>query len=502
MIKLDLIESKSLPSKQNLLTLDTIPKTSFSELLKDIKSSNLLITNKQITDINKKEIKSKEVVEVPKVEIKRVDTENKIIQVTQKSEIKEIEPKNIDSLEKLLQGIETKEITESKESKNPVEELLTLFKQDKPIPKIVTESITPKEMKILIADAKIYLKHKITHTKAYKNSEIKELPKTLKGLDIFAKKLGIDVRKISLEDVKIINKELKQQALKIPVTAQKISTKIMQTKEKVELPVSLEQLLKSVNSSTQPKNSISIINKSDKIDKKLEIVKDIKQLDMHKNIKTAKVAKLQQNSIQTPAIQTTSSQVISSQTLPIENATQKLEALLNSKKENNNSNDTTHHIVKTETVVAPKIDNFEIKLNEAKQMMKYLSSDVKNAIDNYKSPFTRIKVQLNPQNLGAVDLTIVKRGKELHLNLSSNNSAINTLAMNINELRVQLNSSGINNATINFNNSSQGSEANSSGQRGSQQEQQHAKQEYNYFENEEQNEEIVSSLEIIVPNYV
>ena len=149
-----------------------------------------------------------------------------------------------------------------------------------------------------------------------------------------------------------------------------------------------------------------------------------------------------------------------------------------------------------------KADSFEVKLNEAKQMTKYLSADVKNAIEDYKSPFTRIKVQLNPQRLGSVDLTIVQRGKNLHINLSSNNAAINALSMNVNDLKMQLNSSGINNATLNFNNNSQNSE---SGFNGQQQQNSHrekeAKNEYEHFETQDKNEEILSSLEIVVPNY-
>ena len=132
-------------------------------------------------------------------------------------------------------------------------------------------------------------------------------------------------------------------------------------------------------------------------------------------------------------------------------------------------------------------------------MIKYISQDVKNAIQDYKSPFTRIKVQLNPQKLGEVDLTIVQRGKNLHVNISSNNSAINTLSMNANELRAQLSNNGINNATLNFNNQ-QDSNQNTSSQQQNRQNERKADEEYNYY-NEEDNEEIISSLEIVVPNY-
>ncbi len=176
--------------------------------------------------------------------------------------------------------------------------------------------------------------------------------------------------------------------------------------------------------------------------------------------------------------------------------TKSLESLLHS--------DTKESILpnsKLDSLTTLKADSFEVKLGEAKQMIKYLSNDVKTAIEDYKSPFTRVKVQLNPQKLGEVDVTIIQRGKNLHVNLSSNNTAINTLSLNANELKTQLNNSGINNATLNFNNSSQNSEQNgSSGQHNRHNERQ-ANDEYNYFENEEANEEIISSLEIVVPNY-
>ena len=155
---------------------------------------------------------------------------------------------------------------------------------------------------------------------------------------------------------------------------------------------------------------------------------------------------------------------------------------------------------KTDGLTAHKADSFEVKLNEAKQMIKYLSQDVKTAIEDYKAPFTRVKVQLNPQKLGEVDLTVVQRGKNLHVNISSNNVAINALAMNANDLKAQLTNSGINNATLNFNNQD-GNNSQSGQQQQNRQNERKADQEYNYFENEEHNEEVLSSLEIIVPNY-
>ena len=156
---------------------------------------------------------------------------------------------------------------------------------------------------------------------------------------------------------------------------------------------------------------------------------------------------------------------------------------------------------KLDGVSTHKTDSFEVKLNEAKQMIKYLSQDVKTAIEDYKAPFTRVKVQLNPQKMGEVDVTIVQRGKNLLVNISSNTAAINTLALNANDLKTQLSSNGINNASLNFNNSEQNSQEQASQQQRNRQNERQADEEYNYFANEEQNEEVISSLEIVVPNY-
>ena len=149
-----------------------------------------------------------------------------------------------------------------------------------------------------------------------------------------------------------------------------------------------------------------------------------------------------------------------------------------------------------------KADSLEVKVNEAKQMIKYLSADIKTAIEDYKSPFTRVKIQLNPQKLGEVDLTVVQRGKNLHISLSSNNAAINTLAVNANDLKLQLTNSGINNATLNFSNNPQSQDGSASQQQQRNHHQrEEARKEYNFFESEEANEEILSSLEIVVPSY-
>ena len=73
-------------------------------------------------------------------------------------------------------------------------------------------------------------------------------------------------------------------------------------------------------------------------------------------------------------------------------------------------------------------------------------------------------------------------------------------SLNANDLKAQLTNNGINNASLNFNNNSQDNSQNASQQQNRQNERQ-AKEEYSYLDTEEVNEEVLSSLEIVVPQY-
>ena len=73
------------------------------------------------------------------------------------------------------------------------------------------------------------------------------------------------------------------------------------------------------------------------------------------------------------------------------------------------------------------------------------------------------------------------------------------LAQNANDLKGQLSQNGMNSATLNFNSSSdnQGQQQQQSGHQ-----RQNARDAYEYFENDEANEEVLSSLEIVLPRYI
>ena len=387
-----------------------------------------------------------------------------------------------------------------KENPSENKELLELH------PKI-TENLSVKDIKALVADAKKFLKTKILESDDFKRSQVKELPKTLKGLAEMAKKFGIDVSKITLEDVKSTDKS---------------------TKFEPDIEVKIIDKTKNVKN-TKTGSEQEIVQEDMKKDIKL----DDKKVDIQKELKSTPLFKAQEKTGYTTEQLVQTKQFKVEEKTPKTRADETLKLLLRGDKSPSkvDSKLTADFSVATARVIAPqatsestksleqllrgevsetqsktdglathKADSFEVKLNEAKQMVKYISQDVKNAIEDYKAPFTRVKVQLNPQKLGEVDLTVVQRGKNLHVSLTSNNAAINTLSMNANELRAQLTSNGINNATLNFNN--QDSAQSQAGQQEQhRQREQQAGDEYSYFENEEHSEEILSSLEIIVPHY-
>jgi hypothetical protein len=574
-----LVEQKTNASNNSPLNLSTQKdeKTnlSFSQLLKGIAQKD---------DENSKELNNKTLV------LALDSDKEKKLTVSQDKQSKDTEKKDFSSLLKNTQLTAVKqEIKTDKVEINPQ----------------ATVNMTQKEIKLLIFDAKKYLKDKILQSDGYKIAQTKELPKTLRGLVHVAQKLGIDISKISLEEVKsqknlsplknsnldlddVKNTNIKQEVKpenKVEVKSEikpenktEIKSEIKpENKEEVKPEIKSEIKLENT---TEVKSEIKSQNKTEtkpeikseykteikpenKTEVKSEIKSEIKpenkpetKSEIKQEVKTQNKTDLQHEVKNTPLFKAQSeTKITTEQALQVrefkisepssplkksakDRANETLKLLISGEKatklDSTAAKLTTDFSVATARVIAPtaatdaqkslesllksdsseqntnskidglnvpKSDSFEVKISEAKQMNKYLSQDVRQAIDNYKSPFTRIKLQLNPQKLGEVDLTVVQRGKNLHVNISSNNIAINALAMNANDLKTQLTNNGIQNATLNFSSgSSDGSQANQ--QQQDQRRNHQAKEEYNYYDKEEQSEEVLSSLEIIVPNYV
>lgn len=177
-----------------------------------------------------------------------------------------------------------------------------------------------------------------------------------------------------------------------------------------------------------------------------------------------------------------------------------LEQLLTDEKEKTEQNaiehkNSAHQTAKAETM--QKTEQVEGKIAEGRQMMRYLSNEIKEAINDYKPPFVKLSVKLNPARLGEIDVSIVKRGDKVHVNLSSNTAALNLLQNQSNDLKVALNNAGLNDASMNFSHSNQGSKE----QQQQQQQQNNQHSTAKYQEMASLDEDTVDSLELIIPQY-
>lgn len=542
-----LVESKQPTSKSSVLNTtpqDEKSSLSFSELLKgadkkgekalDGKGVFLALDNKEKDLKQNTKVALKDTSKVLNIAsdekdimAKPVIKEDALVLAlgNDKDEVKKV-PKNSekrDALISLLKGKETS-VSEIKDA------LASKTKS--------THEAVSKEFKTLILDAKDYLKSKLAKGDEYNKTEIKEIKQSLKGITNLAQKIGVDLVKASIEEVRV-NKQSDSKNLELKSTPLRDATEpftkvdkpnvtnIKNTKNVEDSSSNLTKVIDKLETyKTKIQNEDESKNKMLEGNKQAEFIKPnplvsakispehtTEQIVTTKQLKTEDKSPKEKanetlklllrgekasdaNSKLTPDFSVATAKVIAPTATT--DSTKNLEKLLHgesSTEQHSNSN------TKVEAGAALKADSFEVKLNEAKQMIKYISQDVKAAIEDYKSPFTRVKVQLNPQRLGEVDLTIVQRGKNLHVNISSNNTAINTLSMNANELRTQLNNNGINNATLNFNDSSQNSNSNSAQQQQNRQNERKANEEYSYFDETEANEEVLSSLEIVVANY-
>ena len=510
---------------------------------------------------------------------------------------------------------------DSKNTKEPTSksDLLSLLKGDEQkvhtVNPALTNALDTKTLKSVMKDAKNYLAEQIKETDAFKKGEIKELPKTTQGLVALAKKVGIDVSKITVETVQTKTpKETKSNTTTDPKTDLETKSKI-DTKNEPKLVQKTELLAKDdknipLKNEPSSKTESSIITKNQN-DSKSEISKE--NIKQHAKSDALSVISVQsEQKIQTPKTDTvkddkalhvkgvepqnekieTPKQVQKQDTVLAQALTQDeslkkmplfsvpdetlsahstaelvgkkqskppqelsitkpqspLSALLHGEKilpaqtqvaevkkdvkteiktdtkikanstvlsqllhgENQQTTEQTASEGGTQGISATQGNgvhvkqteaDLTVKMNEAKQMVKYLAQDIKQAIEDYKPPFTRIKVKLNPQKFGEVDLTVIQRGKNVHVNISSNSAAINMLSQNAGDLKVQLTQNGMNNASLNFNSSTDTqSQQQQQQQNGHQKES--AKQAYEAFNQDETSEEILSSLEIVVPRYV
>ncbi|EMI4814817.1 flagellar hook-length control protein FliK [Campylobacter upsaliensis] len=130
------------------------------------------------------------------------------------------------------------------------------------------------------------------------------------------------------------------------------------------------------------------------------------------------------------------------------------------------------------------------KIISPKETLQYFSKDLKEAMEQYKAPITKLSITLNPSNLGEVEVTLVQRGANLHINFNSNHNAMNLFLQHQAEFKNSLVNMGFTGLEMNF--SDQGKKE--------QQQEKKSKSHY-YEENFEEESSPKINLELVLAKY-
>lgn len=377
------------------------------------------------------------------------------------------------------------------------EKELSFFSKD------MIQTLSDDQLRTLIHDAKAYLKKEIIAKKPELEGKVETLPKTIGGLVKLAEKLGLEPSALTLGTI------VEESANTERFPTELLTKPLLDTKAIAALPVTYQET-SPIEAITQLLSELK--NKEAKEEKREtsadsvkkgegEEAQSLKTLLQNLDKKEAQplvVSKSSESVEGAPvaAVSTTAVPAVAPSHSP---KTDALMALLQGETERKESKAAFAEGEGAKSIHLPKADAIEVKAKEAQQSMRLFAGDLKEAVQEYKPPFTRLTMKLNPEKLGEVEVTLVQRGNNVHVNIqSSNTNSIAFLAHNATELKAQLAHQGITNATMNFMSGGENSQHN--GQQHHEQ-RENAFRTYQSFEEFELSEEELSALEIIIPHY-
>jgi len=127
-----------------------------------------------------------------------------------------------------------------------------------------------------------------------------------------------------------------------------------------------------------------------------------------------------------------------------------------------------------------------------RESLNHFSSDLKEKVESYKPPLMKLQMALNPKNLGEVEVTLLTRGHNLHVNITSNTNTMSLFTQNQTEFKNSLVNMGFTNLEMSFSDQGKNNHQN-----------QNNKQNQNHtFKETENHENYENTVELIVPKYV
>ena len=94
------------------------------------------------------------------------------------------------------------------------------------------------------------------------------------------------------------------------------------------------------------------------------------------------------------------------------------------------------------------------KIFDSKETIKSFVNQIQQEIVNYKPPISKLTLELNPPNLGSVEVTITHQGKNIQVQMNANQQTMNMFIQNSSELRLALSQIGYDNIAMSFSNGS------------------------------------------------
>ena len=318
--------------------------------------------------------------------------------------------------------------------------------------------------------------------------------KSVNDLIDLAKKfdLGLENIEISNEDVPKLNemfKNLGKQEFFTPIKTEEKPFYLKELKNEVEQTiiknepkevVKLDTLLKEVvaNPTSETKNLVK--EEPKKLDSEVKLDDEIVDVEPDEQPKV-KVNLQEQKAQKAPTLESL---------LFPEREQQKNENFESKETFNSDNKSELNQMVKD--IASSAKHQLQTKA-EIKETLSNFSSTLKEQVQNYKAPITRFNITLNPLNLGEVEITMVNRGNNLHVNFNSTTATMNLFLQNQAEFKNSLVNMGFTELEMNFSDQNQ---------RQDKKEQAKNKYSSNQSDESENTQAEQSLLELVIPRYI
>jgi len=383
----------------------------------------------------------------------------------------------------------------------------------------IPQSLQTPQIEIVRIIKKEILSKNLLKEAKLTNEEIKEFKKitSLKELINFANKKELNIKKISFFQIeKKLQKDLKPKAKiqlsQIPPKKENPLKEILNQKniktQKSEIKKSQKQKIENnLNTKLNTKNENTLenilkhlIKKTDKVTIRNTAAKnekinktDLKTTTLNKKIQETQEKPFYTKNITTNmALNTKSYKVLHKKHQNIKNIIfqntiktndyknhqknntnyqkeldKTIQTIINQNEENNTNlqisnqtNTTEKHIKNTENIFfnhasTQQIQPSQINTQKINSTIKHFASNLKETIDNYKPPVSKLSIELHPKELGKVEVTLVQRGDNLQIQINSQPSTINFFQNTQQDLKNALINMGYSEVNMSFNSNQQ-----------------------------------------------